>query len=434
MTRVLRKISIMAVVALFGASAVGITPASAGPVTLSCGSTHTGSSSGSPYLLSATVNGCTTGAITLDGANYTIDLNGYDVSCVDASAGDGTGININGHHITIIDSSAGKTSEVKFCDVGIQMNGAIDDGDDADEGFNTVDGITIRENKGDQCRNTNGDGVLISNLNNNMIKNNRIIGNGPLAGVTVHGASILNTIQDNEVSDNAWPIKCTVGSFTNAISFYYYDTDGIRIEPFATSTTVTNNRVERNGLDGIAVFTGTAGNVVAHNTVTDNGTPVPAIAPGYTFYEPRQGDGIRIFGLYPHSGNVGFGVHNQSEGNTSCGNQGHGIYGGRGGSIFLSNSADLVTCGTNWNGSGPGNYYDLTDDPATPGVCTNIWVANTGAAVNKPCTEAPQVVGSGPVELPEEEFSYDGELCSTSDGGTWAIDGGRASGVTGEAC
>ncbi|HVE47974.1 MAG TPA: right-handed parallel beta-helix repeat-containing protein [Acidimicrobiales bacterium] len=384
----IKQFIVMAVVALVGTATVSISPASAGPVSLACGSTHTGSSSGSPYNLSGGVTGCTNNGITLAGANYTFDLNGNDVSCVDGTPGDGVAIHITGTNITLIDSSTGNAGEVQFCDVGVLISGAP-----VRQAFNTVDGIDVHKNQGDQCLTTGGDGILMDVSDRNTVKNNVVTENGPYGGITILGGSSYNTVDNNDVNDNAWPVMCTPA----ATAFYYYETDGIRLEPNAKNNTISNNRVARSGLDGIAVFNPTVSqpdnpqnpqdpqnfnNFVTGNTLTDNGTTVPPSEPGYTFQEAREGDGIRVFDAA---------VANQINDNTVCGSQGNGIYAGVGGNFLNDNKSGTVAeCGANDNHkAGTANgYWDLNDSdlPPGPGPCTNVWMGNTATHVNVTCT------------------------------------------------
>lgn len=374
------KVAFAGAIAVSSTLTANVHPAAAAtvPVTLSCGSSAFIGLPGDTYQLAANVSGCTANGIQLDGGGYTFDLNGKEVSCVDGSAGDGWGIRIRGANITIIDSSNPKTGVVKFCDSGIKMDasGVISGGN----GGNTVDGIKIYKNQGSQCLTTDGDGIVVDTSSGNTLKNNTITENGPYGGVTVLGASNGNTIINNVVSDNAWPVKCTNSSGTK---FYYYESDGIRLEPHTHSNTVKGNTVERNGLDGIAVFPLSKSNVIDDNDVNANGTPVPPAATGYTFAQARFGDGVRVFDLA--EGNA---VKN----NSACGNEGNGIHGGLGGNVFLDNNAGTPTgCADNHTGgasSGSGTstiyYFDLHD----PDNCANVWKGNTGAHNSGACTTA----------------------------------------------
>jgi hypothetical protein len=165
---------------------------------------------------------------------------------------------------------------------------------------NTVAGITASRNIGRQSGGINtryGEGIAIQSSSFNQILNNRTEDNGPFAGIGVYslvdgdhprataGPSTNNVISNNQVLNNV------VGrdGFTGTT-----DNDGIRIEPtnplgstaVTASNQILNNTVIGSGLDGIAIFARSPGNVIRGNTSNNN---------GLFRVSARRGDGIIVF-------------------------------------------------------------------------------------------------------------------------------------------
>ncbi len=164
---------------------------------------------------------------------------------------------------------------------------------------NTVFNITATRNIGRRASGIAtrfGEGIGIMSSSFNQILNNRAEDNGPFAGIGVYslvdgdhprstsGPSTNNVISNNQVLNNV------VGrdGFAGAT-----DNDGIRIEPTYAGTAfvmasnqILNNTVIGNGLDGIAIFGRSPGNVIRGNTSNNN---------GLFRSTARRGDGIIVF-------------------------------------------------------------------------------------------------------------------------------------------
>lgn len=409
---------------VFGAGLAG--PARAnhtGPNQVACGSTLT---TAGTYQLTSNLGPCLDGGIIINGNNITLDLKGYTISGTtadsdDAAVLDAAGVLIlNSTGVRVTDSTPGGGGTITRFDAGVAIVGGSG---------NTVEKLTIKYNIGD-IQSTYGDGVYISGSSTNTITLNTVSNNGPYAGVGVYsavsstctstsaGVSNGNTISQNVIRDNDVP---PTSLLTN-------QTDGVRIEPCSTNTTISNNTVEGGAFDGIAVFPLATGAQITGNTVKFNGGTVRTnyllggagqLISGEGYH--RKGDGIKLFGRANNA---------TISGNTVCGNAGNGI--------SLGNEANpprpMVpvkdsTISNNVVGTGtaacPKNHaatvnttellspqvyfrtYEMNDvsaDPATNTAATNCgnlaagggsnnWTANTTHAY-----EAPNLVSDGTVD------------------------------------
>lgn len=365
---------------------------------------------GGTFTLNHDIGPCPGDGLRVESDNAVIDLNGYRILGDGSSSlmqspntprhGD-VGIRIEAvSNVKVTDSSttggnAGTdctteaagwgTGRILGFDVGIAIAG-IDLGVVTfGGGGHTIEKVTIQHNIG-IIGSDYGDGVHILDSSNNMVVDNRIVHNGPRSGVTVAETPVAtsstgggpltgpgtsdnnligrigtgtqaerspcdggNVISDNDLTSGP---DCWLGTSN--------EDDGVRLEAGVTNNKVDNNTVERNGLDGIAIFFGpdysgvdgsifppdhnfSAGNQVRRNRVRDNGfhefvgtatvdDPYPgtcswynnnswAPGPGWAQQGHRSGDGIRVFGPNAHHN----AVNNTIEANTVCGNAASGI-------------------------------------------------------------------------------------------------------------
>ena len=341
--------------------------APAGAAHVSCGQTITQSTT-----LDSDVGPCPNNGIIVGADGITLNLNGHRVFGT-AGSGDGAGILL--HNRTGVTVTTGSVTDF---DGGVAIAGG---------GGNTVVRINAHNNIGASqghppAPSTNwGDGIAVQGSNDNRILFNDVQNNGPYSGIglftgdtdhpfmppaTVEG----NLIQGNNVRNN---VACRLSGLC--------DNDGIRLEPRVgsrclTGTTefcqgrgnrVIGNTVERNGLDGIAVFTFATNNLVQGNTVNFNGAR-GAVA----------GDGIRVFGYF-----------NTISGNSVRGNPGGGISVGR-------RPPSIASLPGNVNGrnntitrnvAGRNGIRDLHD--SNPNCDNNVWSGNQGGSASPPCTLNP---------------------------------------------
>lgn len=310
-----------------------------GPDSLECGTVVTAN-----YTLTHPVGPCAAGGLVVQASGTSttplvIDLGGFTLSGT-AVPGDGAGILIDGESHVVV-----KNGTIRDFDGGVEIVGG---------GDNRIQNLLIEDNIGNEVS-AYGEGVGIWDSSRNVVCNNVIHHNGPYAGVGVYetagNSSDSNRIGDpacgtnpqgladggNAITENDIPVGNT------------NQDDGVRLEPGVTNNRVENNTVERNGLDGIAVFFAPAGNftssnVVKNNIVRFNGCheyiETSPLDPDYRVGQPpakdtcgagtglewfqfthRKGDGIRVFGpSATHNA-----VANVVEGNTVCGNAANGI-------------------------------------------------------------------------------------------------------------
>lgn len=324
--RALKRLGIVttaAIIATMGMAGV----ANAAHVT--CGTTITTNTT-----LDSNVGPCSSTAITFGADNITLNLNGFQVFGIRGVSGEGPGILLSGRtNDRVINGT------VSDFDAGIAIVGGS---------RNIVQGVTATLNEGSSATDF-GDGIAISASNENVIQGNTVTRNAPFDGIGLFGGSSRNRIEGNVVSDNQG--LRTIGPHGTT-----EEDDGIRLENFSTFNVVRGNTVERNGLDGIAVFFRATDNIIEGNTVRANGFHDPLPPPN------RPGDGIRLFLQADR---------NIVRGNTSENNAKFGIGVDSFFNQIVSNRAT-------------GNVlFDLFDN--SPDCDANVWASNVFVTRNVPC-------------------------------------------------
>ncbi|HUR23601.1 MAG TPA: right-handed parallel beta-helix repeat-containing protein [Acidimicrobiales bacterium] len=253
---------------------------------------------------------------------------------------------------------------------------------------NTVASITAIRNIGRQSGGIStrfGEGIAIESSNYNQILDNRVEDNGPFAGIGVYslvdsdhprttsGPSTNNVIASNDVLNNV------VGrdGFTGAT-----DNDGIRIENTYAGTAfvmasnqILDNTVNGNGLDGIAIFARSPGNVIRGNTSNNNGLFRSAA---------RRGDGIIVFNFSDRTTIQ----NNFTSGNGDNGIRIRGPLGANAGSlnnVIQGNTSVGNAVRPTIPSAAFGNAaYDLHDQ--NPNCDNNQWFGNRYRTAFPPCT------------------------------------------------
>jgi parallel beta-helix repeat protein len=253
---------------------------------------------------------------------------------------------------------------------------------------NTVAAITAIRNIGRQSGSIVtrfGEGIGILSSSFNQVVSSRAEDNGPFAGIGVYsqvdsdhprptsGPSTNNVISDNQVLNNV------VGrdGFTGGT-----DNDGIRIEPTYAGTAfvmasnqILNNTVTGNGLDGIAIFARSPGNVIRGNTSNNN---------GLFRSSARRGDGIIVFNFSDRttiqnnftSGNGDNGIRIRGPIGTNAGSLNNVIQG--------NTSVGNAVRPTIPSGAFGNAAYDLHDQ--NPNCDNNQWFGNRYRTANPACT------------------------------------------------
>ena len=366
------------------------------------------------YQLGGNVGPCVGDGIVIGANNVTLDLRGHRIAgdqtsdavalalvtantlnvCPAPRAGD-VGIRIEGRTgVKVTDSTTTGTTwggEVTGFDAGVFINKGS---------ANTVEKSLIENNYniGTEVPD-HGDGIAILDSSNNVVVDNRILHNGPYSGVGVYktqptsgcaGTTSGNTIGRTGPANSPANGGNVISHNDIAVGNTNQD-DGIRLEPSVKNNVVENNTIERNGLEGIAVFFGgpndpTSGNTIKSNKVNFNGFheyvgspmsptcpvgtsdpyPRPVVVPGnqntplpkpcYNMWSHRKGDGIRVFGP-THTQNA---TTNTITGNTVCGNAASGIRVDGGMKAGSTNTADRNTIGANVEVSNHVGDYSVT--------------------------------------------------------------------------
>lgn len=287
-------------------------------------------------VLTQDLGPCSAGGVVV-GPNVTLDLRGHRIFGT-PETGDGVGIRFfNATNSSVVDGT------VTGFDAGVVITQG---------GSNTVSEIGAVANVGAAGSTDFGDGILIDRSPNNIISRNEIRSNGPFSGISVIGAgSVGNKLARNVVQNNDVPSNATENNDV-----------GIRLEAGTAQTTLKRNVISFSGLDGVAIFQGSTGNVLVENTVKANG-----------FHDKghRKGDGVRVFGAAGADGNVL--KLNVAEDNAANG-------------IALALGATENTLKRNKskrNGFGTTGAFDLVDENL--GCDANTWLRSIFTTRSQPC-------------------------------------------------
>jgi len=269
---------------------------------LACGSTITQSTT-----LTANVGPCAGGdGLVVTASNITLNLNNFKV-IGKKHAGDAAGIRlVNVTGVTV------KTGTVQGFDAGVAVLGGSG---------NTIANLTVKDNvndfQGGSC--DLGDGISLTNSDNNTISSNRVANSGPYGGISLIEDSDANTIKNNTVvGSNIHGIGC--GNSTQD--------EGIRIEgPGANNNVVNNNSVTQSLLSGIGVHS---------NIGCRNNPPQPNDTPNNDFNSitnntvtatagAGESDGIKLLAQGPFGTVVCAAANTTITGNNSSNNERHGV-------------------------------------------------------------------------------------------------------------
>ncbi|HWH34637.1 MAG TPA: right-handed parallel beta-helix repeat-containing protein [Acidimicrobiales bacterium] len=303
--------------------------------------------------LDADVGPCPGTGLVIGADRVILDLNGHRLFGTAGSAGEGVGVLVEGRERVWVTNGA-----VQHFDAGVAIVGGAN---------NRVTRVRAIDNVGSLAAGF-GDGIVAESSTGNVFEDNIIRRNGPFGGITLFGGSTHHTISRNLVQDN---VVLTSPSGPQ-------QDDGIRLENLSTDNIISENRVYDNGLDGIALFRGSARNQVVRNDVRRNG------AHGQVH---RQGDGIAVFNQADR---------NLISENRVFDNGANGIF-LRGPVTFNPPSGPVTIPGArenrvlgNFTGNngpipGPGGpRYDLRDN--NPDCDENIWLDNTYLTAFPECT------------------------------------------------
>jgi parallel beta-helix repeat protein len=291
-------------------------------------------------------------ALVVVADGVTLDLGGHTVS--GASPGtDGPAIVLRG-----VTGATVRNGTVRHFGAGVVVQGG---------GGNVVESLTVEDNIGD-FDGDYGDGIVINESHDNVVRGNVVRANGPFSGIALGPRSTGNEISGNTVLDN------------NMAHLPFPDagrqTMGIRVEgPAANHNRIIANTVTGSGCDGIVVLAtcdnpddeppcvGTPPNEhneIAGNTTNRNGTS-------------GRGCGIRIFSMPLPMPPVHTDVHdNVADDNTSYGIALDGLPLRAAGNTAARNRA---------HGNGE---FDGSDGTLMPPCGRNVWRDNEFGTVNQP--------------------------------------------------
>jgi len=302
---------------------------------------------------------CTGGpALIIAADNITVDLAGFTIS------GDGPGAaNAPGILLRNVKGCTIQKGTVAHFGAGVAINGGSD---------NVVQNITLQDNVGPPDGEF-GDGIVVTDSNNNRLQGNTVQRNGPFSGIALVGASSENEVVQNVVSDNNM-LPGDPGAGRQAM--------GIRVEgPAANRNKIVGNTITGSGADGIVVLatcltpdTGCAGtppnehNEIADNMSHHNGTS-------------GRGDGIRLFSVPQPVAPA----HTTITGNVADDNTTNGISIDAVGGANPGPTENRVI-GNRAQGNGA---FDGFDGNPRPACGSNTWEGNDFATVNQPCVSNP---------------------------------------------
>lgn len=335
-----RSLRLLAVpIALVGLTAAGlVSPAESAPAPVKCGTVIT-----QDTTLTADVGPCSQGGLVVGADDITLDLGGFAVVGRPNRTGDGVGILLEGRTGVTVGNG-----QVADYDAGVAIIGGSG---------NTVTGLLVKDNIGTTKRGDFGDGIAVSDSDDNLVVANDVIHNGPFSGIALLGDSDGNHLQDNAVSDN---------------NLAFSALDGIRVEgPGANGNIVLGNTVAGNTLDGIAIFSdGQTGMFNTHNVIEEN----VVSSNGFGLLFARPGDGIRTFARANE---------NVIRNNTVTGNAGSGIL------VQAGSVSNVIAKNTAQDNAGASAArFDLEDgnpDCKDSAGHKNTWQNNTFGTASQAC-------------------------------------------------
>lgn len=333
MNKVCRRLApvVALVPLLLGTVLVG----TAGAAHVACGATITQNTT-----LDSDVGPCTGTGITIGANNITLDLGGRTVFARAPQTGEGAGILVlNRTGVTV------RNGRVIMFDAGVVIQGGSG---------NTVSNVVAQDNIGSAATDF-GDGIAIFSSSNNVVRRSRAQHNGPYSGISLVGNSDNNLVDGNTVQGNDIQIS------NNTM-----DDIGIRVEgPGVNGNTISNNKVEGSGLDGIQVFffAPNSGNIVRGNILRGNGFHNKAHRAGNGFVTGSTGNTIE---------------RNLAERNAASGIRINGTNNTIRNNTARNNAVPPLSAGT----IAAGGAFDLHD--TTFNCDNNVWTNNTGNR-NQPC-------------------------------------------------
>ena len=298
-------------------------------------------------------------ALVVVADGVTLDLGGHTVSGAPGLVERGPGIVLRA-----VTGCTVRNGTVQSFDAGVAVEGGAG---------NVIEGLTVQDNVGSPDGEF-GDGIVITNSRDNVVRGNVVRRNGPFSGIALGrgawGNQVLaNTVADHDMSQVPFP---EAGRQTMSI----------RIEgPAANHNRILDNTVSGSGCDGIVVLAtcdnpddeppcvGTPPNEhneIAGNTSNGNG-------------RSGRGCGIRLFSMpLPMPP-----VHNTVHDNVADDNASYGI--ALDGLPLRAPGNSAVRNRARGNGE-----FDGSDGTLMPPCGRNVWDANDFGTVNQPCVSGGQ--------------------------------------------
>ena len=321
-------------------------------------------------VLAADVGPCAGDGIVVGADGITVNLNGHRVL---GTPGPGDNVGIRVQRRTRVVVSGGT---VRGFGAGVAIMGGS---------RNIVTGVTAKDNVGlIDGSGDFGDGLAIFNSSYNILRANTVRHNGPFDGVGVFGASSTG----NQVVGNVVELN-NIARFVPQLDLMLNLDEGINLGAGLSGgnhTTVVNNTVRNNGLNGINACSIrgnpciTTDDVIVGNLVQANGFGDPLNPDPYD-----TGDGIHVVSIKPPGFSFSdfFPVTRELvANNTVLDNAGNGIAVGSSNNQILNNRVV-------GNGSSLGDvFFDLQDVSLNNDCDSNSWYGNTFVTADPVCTTA----------------------------------------------
>ena len=394
-----------------------------GTAALACGTliTHT-------TVLRADVGPCSGNGLVVAADHVVLDLNGHTVTGSHATATPSETEQV-GVLLEHVHASRVINGTVRYFDAGVAVNGGSDN---SVERIRATDNVNVNNLTNVTTTCNYGDGITVTDSNDNRIAGNVAANNGPFSGISLVGSSNGNEVRSNVSAHNDIPFQHP----NNQIQNHCEGTEarlvqdiGIRVEgPGATHNVVAGNYVTDNALYGISIHgniclpnAAIAGapntaNLIENNFVSYTGLHTHSIdstSSGIgilrqgplTVVCPSYGNSI-IDNTSVHNFEDGLFVGSPTHGNTISGNTfNNNAFDGiqlnaapgamcaqsGGPPVTCTGAVDNVLVGNKGSGNGNFDGVDLN-----PGCDHNLWVANMFVTINQPCVASNGGTGTGP--------------------------------------